>query len=258
MKVYIIGAGPGDPELITVKGHKIIAAADVIVYTGSLVPKELLQDAREDAVIHNSAGMTLDEIISIMAEAYEQNKLIARVHTGDPSIYGSTAEQMRQLDKRGIPWEVIPGVSSFNAAAAAIKQELTLPETSQTIIISRAAGRTPVPPTEDLEKLAAIQGTLVLFLSITLVRKLSRKLAPFYGADCPVAVIYKASCPDQKIIRGTLSTITKQVTEAKITSQSIIIIGKVLACDDFPDSRLYAADFTHQFRKASLENGIKQ
>ncbi len=251
MKVYIIGAGPGDPDLVTMKGHKIIAAADVIIYTGSLVPRELMQNAKDDAVIYDSASMTLDEIIAIIADAYRQNKLVARVHTGDPSIFGSTAEQIRRLDKLGIPTEIIPGVSSFNAAAAAIKQELTLPETSQTIIISRAAGRTPVPESEDLEKLAKIQGTLVLFLSITLIRKLSRKLSPHYGPDCPVAVIYKASCPDQKIIRGTLQTITKLVTEAKITSQSIIIVGKVLDCHDFPDSRLYASDFSHKFRKAS-------
>ncbi len=251
MKVYIIGAGPGDPGLITVRGRELIERCPLIIYTGSLVPKDVLKWAHPDAEIIDSSSLTLEQIVDLCAGAHAANKDVARVHTGDPSIYGSTAEQMRCFRKLGIDYEVIPGVSSYAAAAAAINQELTLPELSQTIIISRCEGRTPMPDKEKLEDLAAHQATLVLFLSITMIRKISRQLAPIYGEDCPVAVVYRASWPDQKIVRGTLADITRKVTEEKITSQAIIMIGRVLGAEDFAASRLYAADFSHGFRQAS-------
>ncbi|SMF40121.1 precorrin-4 C(11)-methyltransferase [Pseudobacteriovorax antillogorgiicola] len=253
MKVYIIGAGPGDPELITVKGQKLISTCPVVLYTGSLVPPEVITMASGDAKVLNSAGMTLDEIMTVIQEAADSGHDVARVHTGDPSIFGSTAEQMRRMDRLGISYEIVPGVSSFVAAAAALNKELTLPEISQTVIISRGEGRTPVPSSERLEVLAQSGATLALFLSITLIRKVTRQLIPFYGEDCPVAVVHKASCPEQIIVKGTLKDITKKVTEARITSQSMILIGKVLDTHDFAESRLYAADFSHGYRKAEVQ-----
>jgi precorrin-4/cobalt-precorrin-4 C11-methyltransferase len=251
MKVYIIGAGPGDPELITVKGQRLIAESECIIYTGSLVPREVLGAARADAIIKDSAGMTLDEIIALIQEQIAAGHTVARVHTGDPSLFGSTAEQMRRFRELNIPYEIVPGVSSFTAAASALNRELTLPEISQTVIVTRAEGRTPVPENEKLTELARTRSTLALFLSITLLRKVVRQLTPFYGEDCPVAIVYKATCPDQKILWGTLGTITKKAQQDKITSQSIIFVGKALTAEDFADSRLYAADFSHRFRQAT-------
>lgn len=248
MKVYIIGAGPGDPELITKKGARLISECPVVLYTGSLVPVEVLHTAHEDAQVLDSAGLTLDEITEIFLEAQKKDQDVARVHTGDPSIYGSTAEQMRRLREHGIEYEIVPGVSSFAAAAAALGKELTLPELSQTIIVTRMEGRTPMPEGEKLADLARHQSTMVLFLSITLVKQVVRELSPVYGEDCPVAIVYKASMPDQKIIEGTLADIEERWKEAGIKSQSIIIIGRVLTSEDFADSRLYAADFHHKFR----------
>ncbi len=248
MKVYIIGAGPGDPELITKKGARLISECPIVLYTGSLVPVDVLQTARADAQVLDSAGMTLDDITEIFLEAQKNDQDVARVHTGDPAIYGSTAEQMRRLREHGIEYEVVPGVSSFAASAAALGKELTLPELSQTIIVTRMEGRTPMPDGEKLADLARHQATMVLFLSITLVRQVVRELTPVYGADCPVAIVYKASMPDQKIIEGTLDTIEERWKEAGIKSQSIIIVGRVLTSEDFADSRLYAADFHHKFR----------
>ncbi len=250
MTVYIIGAGPGDPELITVKGRRLIQSCPVILYTGSLVPRELLLDAAEKALVLDTSSMTLDEIIGHMQAAHDRQQDVARVHTGDPLIYGSTAEQMRRLDLLGIPYQVIPGVSSYAAAAAALNQELTLPELAQTVIISRCEGRTPMPEGEDLIALAQHKSTLVLFLSVAMIRKISRQLQPILGEDCPVAVVYKASWPDQLILRGELRDISQKVTEAKITSHAIIIIGRVLGASEFAESRLYAKDFSHGFRQA--------
>jgi len=253
MTVYIIGAGPGDPDLITVKGRKLIQRCPVVLYTGSLVPRELLQDTAPDALIADTSSMNLDEIISLIKAAHDKGQDVARVHTGDPMIYGSTAEQMRRFDQAGIPYQVVPGVSSYSAAAAAISQELTLPELSQTIILSRCEGRTPMPEGEDLIALAQHKSTLVLFLSVAMIKKITRQLRPILGDDCPVAIVYKASWPDQLILKGSLENISAQVTDAKITSHSIIIIGRVLGSTDFAESRLYAADFSHGFRKAKTE-----
>lgn len=251
MKVYVIGAGPGDPDLISVKGAKLIERCPIVLYTGSLVPKEVVARARPDAVVKDSASMTLDEIIAIISDARDKNLDVARVHTGDPSIFGSTAEQIRRFEQLGIEWEMIPGISSFTAAAAALGKELTLPEISQTIIISRAEGRTPMPEKEKLSVLAQSGATLCLFLSATLLRKVVEELIPFYGADCPVAIVQKATWEDQKIVRGTLADITQKSNAAKIYSTAIIFVGRVLDCEDFPDSRLYSPDFAHRHRKAT-------
>ena len=249
MKVYIIGAGPGDPELITVKGARLISECPVVLYTGSLVPLEVLRTARADATILDSSGMTLEEIMQIIVTARDNDQNVARVHTGDPSIFGSTAEQIRLMEEAGIEYEVVPGVSSFVAAAAVLGKELTLPELTQTVIISRVEGRTPMPDGEQLADLARHGSTLVLFLSITLLKKIQQELIPILGEDYPVAVVHKATLPDQKVVLGTLATIRDQVREQGITTQSMIIIGRVLTSTDFANSRLYAADFFHGFRK---------
>ncbi|AYV57948.1 precorrin-4 C(11)-methyltransferase [Leptospira kmetyi] len=250
MKVYIIGAGPGDPELITLKGAKLVETCPVVLYTGSLVPTAVIERARKDAIVLDSSNMTLDEILEVILRAKENNQDVARVHTGDPSIFGSTAEQMRRFDSLHIEYEIVPGVSSFTAAAAALGKELTLPEVSQTIIITRAEGRTPMPEKEKLEILAQSGATLTLFLSVLHIRKVVEQLIPFYGERCPVAVVQRATWPEQKILTGTLSDIAERVKAEKISSTAIIFVGPVLDCHDFADSKLYSADFSHGFRKA--------
>jgi len=250
VKVYIIGAGPGDPELITVKGAKLIERCPIVLYTGSLVPKEVIAYASKEARILDSSSLDLNQIVAILKEAHEKNQDVARVHTGDPSIFGSTAEQIRKMEELGIPYEIIPGVSSFVAAAAVLGKELTLPELSQTVILTRAEGRTPMPDLEKLSSLAQHQATLILFLSVTLIRSVVDDLIPHYGKDCPVAVVQKATWPDQKIVHGTLEDITDKVRKAKITATALILVGKVLTSKDFANSRLYDPEFTHAFRNA--------
>ncbi len=251
MRVYIIGAGPGDPRLLTLRAADLISSCPVILYTGSLVPKEVLAMARKDAQVLDSSGMNLDQIIEIIIKARDAGHDVARVHTGDPVIFGSTAEQIRKLEELGIAYEIIPGVSSFTAAAAALGRELTLPELSQTIILTRAEGRTLMPEKEKLKDLAQHRATLALFLSITLIRSVAEALIPSYGAQCPVAVVHKASWPDQVIVRGTLSDIAAKVREARINSIAMVLVGWVLTADDFANSRLYDPEFTHRFRKGT-------
>jgi precorrin-4/cobalt-precorrin-4 C11-methyltransferase len=255
MRVYIIGAGPGDPKLLTVRACELIARCPVILYAGSLVPRAVLAGAPPDAELLDSSRMTLDEIVAVIVRARDADRDVARVHTGDPLIFGSTAEQMRRLTAIGIDYEIVPGVSSFTAAAAALQRELTLPELSQTVILTRAEGRTPVPELERLEHLAEHRATLALFLSITLLDEVARALTPAYGADCPVAVVHRASCPDQKIVLGTLADIRARVKAAGVRSQSIVLVGRVLTAEHFAESRLYAADFSHRFRKARKPAG---
>ena len=250
MKVYIIGAGPGDPGLCTVRAAELIARCPVVLYTGSLVPKEVISRARADARVLDSSSMTLDEIIAVMADAHGADQDVARVHTGDPAIFGSTAEQMRRLEALGIPFEIVPGVSSFSAAAAAIGKELTLPELAQTVILTRAEGRTPMPAGEKLADLGRHGTTLALFLSITLLDEIREALVPSYGADCPVVVVHRASWPDQKVVTGTLADIKDKVKAAAIRSQAMIFVGPVLTSTDFANSRLYDPAFSHRFRKA--------
>ncbi len=251
MRVYIIGAGPGDPKLLTLRAAELIASCPVVLYTGSLVPREVLANARADAKVLDSSGMTLEEIVAIVLEARDAGHDVARVHTGDPVIFGSTAEQMRRFAELGIPYEIIPGVSSFTAAAAALGRELTLPELSQTVILTRAEGRTPMPDGEKLADLARHRSTLALFLSITLLEDVTQALIPAYGADCPVAVVHKATCPDQKIILGTLADIRERVRAEGIHSQSMVLVGHVLTAHDFANSRLYDPEFSHRYRKAN-------
>lgn len=252
MTVYFIGAGPGDPDLITVKGAKLVERCPVILYAGSLVPKAVIERASPTAKVFNSADMDLDEITKVYTDAFANGEDVARVQTGDLSIYSSLAEQSRRLNALGIDWQVVPGVSSFQASAAALGQELTLPEECQTIILSRASGRTPVPDKENLKSLAKHEATLCLFLSATLIRKVVRELRDVYPEDWPVCVVEKASHPEQRIIRGTLADIADKMHEAKIRSTAMIIVSKVFAIDDFVDSKLYDPTFSHEFRKAKV------
>lgn len=251
MRVYIIGAGPGDPDLITVRGAELIARCPIVFYTGSLVPKEVVARARPEATVLDSSSMTLDQIVALLIDARDRDLDVARVHTGDPTIFGSTAEQMRRMEELGIEYEIVPGVSSFTAAAAALGRELTLPELSQTVILTRAEGRTPMPAREKLAELAAHQATLCLFLSITLLRDVVAALTPAYGADCPVAIVHRASWPDQIVVRGTLADIRERARAAGLKSQSMILVGRVLTATDFANSKLYDPEFSHRFRRAA-------
>lgn len=248
-QIHFIGAGPGDPELITVKGQRLLAEADLVIYTGSLVPKPLITGLK--AEIHNSAGLNLDEVLALMIPAYEDGQKVVRLHTGDPAIYGAINEQIAELVKQDIPFAVIPGVSSATATAAALSTQLTLPEVSQTIIITRRAGRTPMPEGEDLISLASHQATMMILLSINMIEDVvSDLLAGGYGEDTPVAVVEKVSWPEERQLRGTLATIAAQVKEAGITRTAIIAVGEVLA--DAPPpvlSKLYDKHFTHGYRE---------
>ena len=249
-QVYCVGAGPGDPDLITVKGRRLLSEADVVIYAGSLVNPALLAATREACEIHNSASMTLQEVIEVMQKAVAAEKMVVRLHTGDPSIYGAIQEQIDCLNQLGIRWEVIPGVSSFLASAAALGQEYTLPGISQTVIITRMEGRTPVPDREKIRSLAEHQATMCIFLSVHMFADLVRDLMEGgYPADTPVAVVEKASWPDQRIFRGTLTTIADQLAAAGVNRTAMVIIGKVLD-GDYEKSRLYAPEFTHMFREA--------
>lgn len=250
MQVYFIGAGPGDPELITVKGQRLLREADVIIYAGSLVNPALLGYAKQGATVYNSASMTLEEVIAVIRQAAEKNKMVARVHTGDPSIYGAIKEQMDELDKLKIAYEVIPGVSSFLATAAALKCEYTLPEVSQTVIITRLEGRTPVPEKEKLSSLAGHNATMCIFLSVHMLDNVTKELIDGgYPADTPIAVVQKASWPEQKIIRGTLSDIAEKTRSGKIDRTAMIVVGRCLD-GDYALSRLYAPEFGHMYRDA--------
>lgn len=247
MKVYFIGAGPGDPDLITVKGSKILSRADIVIYAGSLVSPEILSWCQKDAVIMDSAGMDLEQVCGVYGANKDRDGIIARVHTGDPSLFGAIQEQMEFLREKDISYTIIPGVSSFQAAAAALEQEYTLPGVSQSLIISRVEGRTPVPAREDLETLAKSKATMALFLSISFIDKVCEKLLTSYGRDTPAAVVYRASWPDQKILRTTLSDLPRAVKESGITRQALIIVGDVLN-QNFEYSKLYDPSFSHGWR----------
>ena len=249
-KVYFIGAGPGDLELLTLKAVKLIRKADVIIYAGSLVNKDILKFAKKVAVSYDSAKMTLEEVLGIIDREKSTKKIIARLHTGDPSLYGAIQEQMDWCEKEGIAYEVIPGVSSFQAAAASLRQEFTLPGVSQTVILTRLSGRTKVPQKEDLEKLAKIRATLVIFLSVQDIARVVKKLKYGYNQDTPVAVVERASWPDERGIQGTLEDIAKKVKAAGIKRQALIIVGEVLRKKGYQSSRLYDKNFAHGFRKA--------
>ncbi len=251
MQVYIVGAGPGDPELITVRGQRLLKKADVIIYAGSLVNPAVLNVAKAGAEIFNSASMTLPEVIEKIDESVKAGKMVVRLHTGDPAIYGAIQEQMDELKKRDIEFEVVPGVSSFLATAAALKQEYTLPDISQTVIITRCEGRTPVPSRESLKSLAAHRATMCIFLSVHMMQEVVEELtAGGYEPSTPIAIVHKASWPEQKIIRATLETIVDKVREEGVSRTAMIVVGDCLDAD-YSLSRLYAPEFSHMFRKAS-------
>lgn len=247
-KVIFIGAGPGDPDLITVKGRKVIEKADVIIYAGSLVNKEVLSPSKKECEIHNSAYLNLEETIDIMAKAINEDKLVARVHTGDPAIYGAIGEQIRELKKLNIEYEIIPGVSSLFGTASALEAELTIPEVSQSVIITRPAGRTPKKELENIKSFSKHKATMCIFLGISMIDKVVDELLEGYSEDTPVAVVKKATWPDQEIIRGSLKDIASKVKEANITKTAMIVVGDVLEPGDFTPSKLYDANFKHEYR----------
>ncbi len=246
--IYFIGAGPGDAELITVKGRDTLAKADVVIYAGSLVSKEHMNYCKAGCEIHNSASMTLEQVIEVMNKAEKENKMVVRLHTGDPAIYGAIKEQMDELDKLNIQYKVIPGVSSFTAAASVIKKEFTLPSVTQTVILTRVEGRTPVPETESLEKLASIGASMAIFLSISMIDKVVAKLRKGYGRNVNIAVVERATWEDERAIIGTLDDIAEKVKEAGITKCAQILVGDFINCD-YDKSLLYDKSFTHMFRE---------
>jgi precorrin-4/cobalt-precorrin-4 C11-methyltransferase len=249
-KVYFIGAGPGDPELITVKGARILGECDTVIYAGSLVSQDLLAHCKTDADIYDSASMNLQEIISVIKNSYDKGKRTARLHTGDPSLYSAVKEQMIELDKLGIAYEIIPGVTALFAAAASLKTELTAPEQSQTVVISRIGGRTPVPEDEKIEHLCKHGGTFALYLSVNRLDEIvSIFLNNKWANDTPVAIVYRASWQDEKIVRGTLADIAEKFRASNISKHALIIIGKALGGDLENYSKLYDMDFSHEYRK---------
>jgi precorrin-4/cobalt-precorrin-4 C11-methyltransferase len=249
MTIHFIGAGPGAPDLITVRGLRLIEQSPVCLYAGSLVPREVVARAPAAARVIDTSALTLDEIIAEMVAARDRGLDVARVHSGDLSLYGAIAEQMRRLDALGIPYDLTPGVPAFAAAAAALGTELTLPDIVQTVILTRTAVRaSPMPVGEDLARLGASGATLAIHLSINNLARIVRELTPGYGAECPVAVVHRASWPDQKILRGTLATIRDQVKQAGMTRTALILVGRVLGATPFSESRLYAPDHDHVFR----------
>lgn len=247
MKVYFIGAGPGDPELLTIKAYNIIKKSDIIIYAGSLVNKAVIKHAKKSAKIYDSSSMTLDEVTEVIKKAAIAGLDVARIHSGDPCIYGAIQEQIDWCEKQCIDCEVIPGISSYQAAASSIRQELTLPGVSQTVILTRLSGRTKTPKPEALEKLAKTKSTMVIFLSIQQISRLAAKLKKSYGPDTPVVVIEKASWPDERRIEGALKDIALKVKKSGIRRQAIIIIGNVLK-RKYQKSRLYDKNFKHSYR----------
>ena len=254
--IIFCGAGPGDPDLITVKGQQALAAADLVVYAGSLVPEALLKWTRPDCRHLSSAGLHLDEMVSAMADAWQAGKKVVRLHTGDPSLYGATFEQMAKLAQRGIPYTVVPGVTAAFAAAAALGIEYTLPEVSQTLILTRMAGRTPVPESESLASLAAHRATMAVYLSISMVDEMTRILSTAYGADGACAVVYRASQPDQKILWTTAGELADTVKKEKIARTALVVVGRVLDVSLealVHHSKLYDRHFAHGYREAEEE-----
>ncbi len=251
--VHFIGAGPGEAELITVKGARLLGEADVVVYAGSLVDRELVRIYAPNAEVYDSAGMTLEETTQVIARGVADEKRVVRLHTGDPSIYGAIQEQMAELDELGIDYEVIPGVTSAFAAAALLKQELTLPEVSQTVIITRLAGKTPVPERERLSEIARIGATLVIYLSVSMIDDVVTELLQgAYTSQTPAAVVYRASWPDEQVVEGTLADIAEKAKAAGFGRQALIFVGDVLRARREgmkAVSKLYDRAFTHDFRE---------
>ena len=249
MTVHFIGAGPGAPDLLTLRGRDLIAACPVCLYAGSLVPEEIVQAAPADAKVMDTAPMHLDAIVAEMEAAQAAGQDVARVHSGDPSIYGATAEQMRRLDELGIDYEVVPGVPAFAGAAARLSTELTLPEIAQTVIITRTGMKaSSMPEGEQLEILGQSKATLAIHLSIRNLDYVRRALEPYYGDDCPVVIAYRATWPDELYIRTTLAEMKDEVRKHKITRTALVLVGKVFGDVNFRDSDLYNADYSHVLR----------
>ncbi len=249
MTVHFIGAGPGDPDLITVKGLRLIQTCPVCLYAGSLVPTSIVAAAPEGARVIDTAPMTLNQIIAEIESAHGRGEDVARVHSGDPSLYGAIAEQIRRLNALGIPFDITPGVSAYAAAAAALGMELTIPEVAQTVILTRTAMKSSaMPPGEDLDTLARAGATMAIHLSVRNLLEVERRLTPHYGADCPVIVAYRVGWPDQAFVHGTLSTIRAKVRAARITRTALILLGPALAETDFRDSALYDGAHRHILR----------
>jgi precorrin-4/cobalt-precorrin-4 C11-methyltransferase len=250
--ILFVGAGPGDPELITVKGRRALRDAEVVVFAGSLVPTALLQWTGPGTETHNSASMTLGQIVGVMARARQAGKKVVRLHTGDPSLYGAIFEQMVELDRQAIPYRVIPGVTAAFAAAAALGMEYTVPEVSQTLILTRMAGRTPVPDTEQLATLAGHRASMAIYLSMGLIDQVAPILSAAYGAESMCAVVYRVSHPDEKIITVPVGELVKAMEDEKITKHALIIVGAALSARQRREdhrSRLYDAGFSHEYRK---------
>ena len=250
--IHFVGAGSGAPDLITIRGKKFLEEADVIIYAGSLVNPQLLDYAKEDCQIYNSAKMTLEEVLDVMREAEKAEKMTVRLHTGDPCLYGAIREQMDVLDEEGVSYDYCPGVSSFCGAASALNLEYTLPEVSQSVIITRMAGRTPVPEKESIESFAAHQATMVVFLSTGLLEELSKRLIEGgYSKDTPAAIVYKATWEDEKSFFCTVGTLAQTAKENQITKTALMIIGEAVAHSNYERSKLYDPGFTTEFRKGT-------
>jgi precorrin-4/cobalt-precorrin-4 C11-methyltransferase len=241
MTVFFIGAGPGDPELITVRGQRLIRSCETILYAGSLVPEAVLEGHCASTVV-NTADLPLEEIIALIVAAHEKSHDIARVHSGDPSLYGAIGEQIRKLRELDIPFEIVPGVTATAACAALLGVELTLPDISQTVILTRYAHNTTMPPGESLPELAQHRATMAIHLGVSHLHNIVEELVPHYGADCPIAVIHRASWPDQESVTGTLADIEEKVSARNFRRTALILVGEVLAADDFARSRLYRSD----------------
>ena len=250
--IHFVGAGSGAPDLITIRGKNLLEKADVIIYAGSLVNPQLLEYAKKDCQIYNSALMTLEEVLEVMFKAEEEGKMTVRLHTGDPCLYGAIREQMDVLDEKGIGYDSIPGVSSFCGAASALDLEYTLPDVSQSVIITRMAGRTPVPTKESIESFAAHQATMVVFLSTTMLEELSERLiAGGYSADTPAAIVYKATWEDEKKFICTVGTLAQTARENDIRKTALMLIGDVVTHTHYNRSELYNPAFTTEFREAT-------
>lgn len=257
--VYFVGAGTGAADLITVRGMRLLEQADVVIYAGSLVNPELLAYTGKECQCYNSATMTLEEVIAVMCRAQKEGKMTVRLHTGEPSIYGAVREQMDELDKRGIPYESCPGVSACFGAAASLNLEYTLPDVSQSLIITRMAGRTSVPERESIESFASHHASMAIYLSTGMLEELSgRLIAGGYEKDTPAALVYKATWPDEEAYITTIEKLASVAAEHNITKTALVLVGDVIAHRDYAKSRLYAADFATEFRKGvSKENAVK-
>ncbi|AGK59090.1 precorrin-4 C11-methyltransferase [Hyphomicrobium denitrificans 1NES1] len=249
MTVHFIGAGPGALDLITIRGRDLIARSPVCLYAGSLVPQALLTYCPAGAEIVDTAPMTLDEIVARLAKATSDGKDVARLHSGDLSIWSALGEQLRRLDQLKIPYTITPGVPAFAAASAALARELTLPEVAQSVVLTRTPGRaSSMPETETLEAFAATRATLAVHLSIHAIADVVRRVLPYYGADCPAAVVYRASWPEEQVVRGTLATIVAQASEMAVERTALVLVGEALGREDFRESALYSVDYRRRFR----------